>query len=216
VELFNKTLVQHFRHYVSEYVVTWATFVNRLVTAYNSQVHCSSGEAPFSFGSPRKLSPVAIERLTQGTGEEAHHSTPRQARENFRKRLDEMIPLVQKSVDKAQARYKRHLDKRVKRRREALRVGDWVFLKSPENQGGKLILKTKGPFQILKTDGRRLTIESTDGIRTVNSSHATLAPEPAEGDPAWERALKTWRVPSLPSSSEKTMEAVFEQFVGEG
>jgi len=131
-------------------------------------------------------------------------------------RLDEMIPLVQKSMDKAQARYKRHFDKRVKSRREALRVGDWVFLSSHENQGGKLIFQTKGPYQVRKTDGRRLTIESTDGIRTINGIHATLAPEPPEGDPAWECALKAWLVPALPSSSEKTMEAVFDHFVGQG
>jgi len=216
VERFNKTLVQQLWHFVSEHVVTWARYVSLLVTAYNSRVHSSTGEAPFSFVCPRKLSPVAIERFTQGTGDEAPLSTPRQARENFRKRLDEMIPLVQKSVDKAQARYKRHFGKRVKSRREALRVGDWVFVKSHENQGGKLIFKTKGPYQILNTDDRRLTIESTDGIRTINGNHATLAPEPPEGDPAWERALKAWSVPSLPSSSEKTMEAVFDQFVGQG
>jgi len=149
VERFNKTPVQQLRHYVSEHVVTWARFVSLLVTAYNSQVHSSTGEAPFSFVSPRKLNPVAIERLTQGTGDEARPSTPRQARENFRERSDEMIPLVQKSMDKAQARYKRHFDKRVKSRREAPRVGDWVFVKSHENQGGKLIFKTKGPYQIL-------------------------------------------------------------------
>jgi len=118
---------------VSEHVVIWAWYVSLLVTAYNSQVHSSTGEAPFSFVGPRKLSPVAIERLTQGTCDETPPSTPRQARENFRKRLDEMIPLVQKSMDKAQARYKRHFDKRVKSRREALRVGDWVFVKSHEN-----------------------------------------------------------------------------------
>jgi len=214
--IFWRSAIQQLKHYVSEHVVTWARYVSLLVTAYNSQVHSSTGEAPFSFVCPLKLSPVAIERLTQGTGEEEPPSTPRQAREKFRKRLDEMISLVQKSMDKAQARYKRHFEKRVKTRREALRVGDRVFVKSHENQGGKLIFKTKGPYQILKTDGRRLTIKGTDGIRTINGNHATLAPEPPEGDPAWARALKAWRVPSLPSSSEKTMEAVFDQFVGQG
>jgi len=42
--------------------------------------------------------------------------------------------------------------------REALQVGDWVVVKSRENHGGKLVFKTLGPYQILKTDGRRLTI----------------------------------------------------------
>ena len=192
VERFNKTLVRQLRHYVSEHVVTWESDVSPLVTAYNAQRHSSTGEAPFSFVCPRKLSPVAIEGLTQGTGEEETPSTPSQARENFHKRLYALIPLVQKSLDKAQVRYKRHFDKRAKSRRESLRVGDWVLVKSHENQGGKLISKTKGPYQILKTDGQRRTIESTDGIRTIYGNHATMAPEPPEGNPAWERALEAW------------------------
>jgi len=89
-------------------------------------------------------------------------------------------------------------------------------VKSQENQGGKLVFKTLGPYQVLKTDGRRLTIESDDGIRTINGNHATRAPEPPEGGPAWARALAAWQVPSLPSSGSKQIEAVFVHFVGQG
>jgi len=119
-------------------------------------------------------------------------------------------------MDKAQARYKRHFKKRVKSRRQALRVGDRVFEKSHENQGGKLIFKIRGPYRILKTDGRVLTIESDDGIRTINGNHATRAPEPPEGDPVWARALAARQLSAPPSSSTKTMEAVFDKFVGQG
>jgi len=66
---------------------------------------------------------------------------------------------------------------------------------------------------ILKSDGRLLTIESDNGIRTSNGNHATRAPEPHEGDPVWERALAAWQVPALPSSSTKMMEAVLDQFL---
>jgi len=38
-------------------------------------------------------------------------------------------------MEKAKARCKRSFDKRVQTRREALRVGDRVFVKSHENQG---------------------------------------------------------------------------------
>jgi len=134
---------------------------------------------------------VAIERLTAGTD-------------------------TGDTVDKAQARYKQALDKRVKARLEALRVGDWVFVKSHENQGDKLVFKTLGPYQVLKTDGRRLTIESDDGIRSINGNHATRAPEALEGDPASARALAEWKVPSLASSASKPIEAVFDHFVGQG
>jgi len=215
VERFNKTLVKQLRHYVSDHVVTWSRYLSLVVTAYNSQVHSSTGEVPFAFVSPRRLTPVAIERLTVGadTGEIV---TPGRAKENFLQCLDALIPLVRDSMEKAQAWYKRAFDKRVQARREALRVGDWIFVKSHENQGGKLVFKTLGPYQILKTDGRLLTIESDDGIRTINGNHATRAPEPPEGDPAWERALAAWQVPSLPSSGSKPIEAVFDHFFGQG
>jgi len=126
------------------------------------------------------------------------------------------MPLVRETLEKTQAWYKRAFDKRVQTRREALQVGDWVFLKSHENQGGKLVFKTLGPFQILRTDGRRLTIGSDDCIRNINENHATRALEPPQGDPAWARALTAWRVPSLPSSASKPIEAVFDRFVGQG
>jgi len=158
---------------------------------------------------------VAIERLTAGadTGEIV---TPGRAKENFLERLDALIPLERDTMEKARARYKRAFDKRVQARREALRLGDWVFVKSHENQGGKLVFKTLGPYQILKTDGRRLTIESEDGKSTINGNHATPAPEPPEGDKAWTRALAAWQVPSLLSSASKPIETVFDDFVGLG
>jgi len=186
-----------------------------VVTSYDSQVHGSTGRVPFAFVIPRRLTPVAIERLTAGT-DTGEIVTPGPAKENFLQRLDALIPLVRDNMDKAQARYRRAFDKRVQARREALRVGDWVFVKSHENQGGKLVFKTPGPYQVLRTDGRRLTIESDDGIRTINGNHATRAPEPPEGDPAWARALAEWQVPSLPSSASKPIEAVFDHFSGQG
>lgn len=215
VERFNKTLVRQLRHYVHDHVVTWARYASLLVTAYNSQVHSSTGEAPFAFVCPRRLKPVAIERLTQTEGDTSTQ-TPGQAKAALLHKLEEMMPLVQKTMDKAQARYKKNFDIRVRSRRNPLRVGEWVYVNAHDKPGGKLVFKTLGPYQILKTDGRRLTIESDDGIRTINGNHATRAPEPPEGDPAWARALKAWQVPALPSTSNKPMEAVFDKFVGHG
>jgi len=214
-ERVNTNLVIQLRHYVSDHVVTLSRYFSLVVSAYNSQVHSSTGQVPFAFVSPRRLTPVAIEQLTAGA-DNGEIVTPGRAKENFLQRLDTLIPLVRDSMEKAQALYKRAFDKRVQARREALRVGECVFVKSHENHGEKLVFKTLGPYQILKTDGRRLTIESDDGIRTINGSQATRAPEPPEGDPAWVRALAAWQVPSLPSSGSKPIEAVFDHFVGQG
>jgi len=178
-------------------------------------VHSSTGQIPFAFVSLRRLTPVAIERLT-ASPEPGEIVTPGRAKENFLQRLDSLIPLGRDTMEKAQARYKRAFDERAQTCREALQVGDWVFVKSHEKQWGKLVFKALGPYQILKTYGRRIAIASDDGIRTINGNHATLAPEPPEGDPAWARALAAWRVHSLPSSASKLIEAVFDRFVGQG
>ena len=178
-------------------------------------MHSGTGQIPFAFVSPRRLTPVALERLTAGTDSGEIVTTGR-AKENFLQRLDFLIPLVRDTMEKAQARYKRAFDKRVQTRREALQIGDWEFVNSHENQGGKLVFETLGAYKILKTDRRRLPIESDDNIRTINWNHATRASEPPDGDPAWARALTAWRVPSLPSSASKPIEAVFDRFVGHG
>jgi len=215
VDRFNKTLAEQLRHYVSDHVVTWSRYLRLVVMAYNLQVHSGTGQIPFAFVSRRRLTPVAIERLSVGP-DPGEIVTLGRANESFLQRLDSLIPLVRDTMEKAQARYKRAFDKRVRSRREALQVEDWVFVKSHKNQGVKLVIKTLGPYQILKTDGRRLTIESDDGIRTILKNHSTRAPEPPSVDPAWARALAAWVVPSLPSSASKPVEAVFNRFVGQG
>lgn len=83
-----------------------------------------------------------------------------------------------------------------------------------ERPVGKLVFKTLGPYQVLKTDERRLSIESDDGIRTINANESMRAPETPDGDPSWARALKEWQVPALPSTSNKPLEALFDKFVG--
>jgi len=215
VKRFNKTLVKHLRHYVTEHVVTWSRYLSLVETAYDSEVHRSTGQVAFAFARPKRLGPVAIERLTKDP-EVGEVVSSRRAQEEFLQRLDSLVPLVRETMEKAEARYKRAVDKRVQSRRESLQVGDSVFVKSHEKQGGKLVCKSLGPYQVLKTDGRRLTIESDDGIRTINGNHATRAPEPPKRDPEWARARAALRVPSLPSSASKPIKSVFDHFFGHG
>jgi len=87
---------------------------------------------------------------------------------------------------------------------------------SHKTQGGTPDFKALGPYPVMKTDGRRLIINSDDGIRTTNKNQPTWAPTPPRGDPGRARALAAWRVPSLPSSASKPTAAVFDNFVGRG
>jgi len=103
VERFNKTLDKQLRHYVCDHVSTWSRYLSLVVTACISQVHSSTGQVAVAFVSPRRLTPVAIERLTAGadTGEIV---TPGRAKENLLQRLDALIPLVRDTMEKTQAR----------------------------------------------------------------------------------------------------------------
>jgi len=141
VERINTILVKQLRHYVSEHVVTWSRYLSLVATADISQVHGITGQVPLAFVSPTRLSPVSIERLTkdQKAGEVV---SPRQAKEKFLQHVDSLVPSVRETMEKAQARYKRAFHKRVRPRRESLRVEDQVYVKSHENQVGKLVFKT--------------------------------------------------------------------------
>jgi len=100
VEQFNKTLVKQLRHYVSDNVVTLSWYFSLLVTAYNAQVHSSTGQIPLAFVSPRRLTPVAIERLTAGP-DPGEIVTPGRTKEKYLQRLDFLIPLVRDTMENA-------------------------------------------------------------------------------------------------------------------
>lgn len=61
VEWFNHPIVRQLRHYVSDHVKTWDQYISVMTTAYNSKVHESSREAPFSFIIPRRMRGVAFQ-----------------------------------------------------------------------------------------------------------------------------------------------------------
>ncbi|MBR7748526.1 hypothetical protein KDM92_18275, partial [Undibacterium sp. BYS107W] len=117
---------------------------------------------------------------------------------------------------KAQKRYKRTFDKKVRNAKHVPEQGDWVLVHSHTPTGGKLVFQTKGPYQVLRTDGRRFTIESDDGVRTVNGQDVVKVAPPPAGDPAWARALEAWRLPSLPAAKQGPQEYVFDKFIDHG
>jgi len=100
VERFHKTVVKQLRHHESEHVVTWSRYLSLVVTAYKPQVYGITGQVPFAFVSPRRLSPSAIERLTKDL-EAGEVVSPRQAKEKFLQRLDFLVPLVRETMEKA-------------------------------------------------------------------------------------------------------------------
>ena len=216
VERFNKTIVRQLRHYVSEHVKTWDQYISILTTAYNSQVHSSTGEVPLAFVTPRRVRSIAVRRPLPTREDGGSTPTPTESKAEFAARLENLIPKVRAEMDKAQKRYKRTFDKKVRNAKHVPEQGDWVLVHSHTPTGGKLVFQTKGPYQVLRTDGRRFTIESDDGVRTVNGQDVVKVAPPPAGDPAWARALEAWRLPSLPAAKQGPQEYVFDKFIDHG
>lgn len=223
VERYNRTIMRQLRVYTAEHPKEWDRYVSLLTTAYNTQVHSSTGQAPLMFVSPRRLQTMGVERLPKlrplkekedlGEGEDEDSQT---AALRFVEDLKSIIPQVRKHLAKAQEAYKKTFDATVAEKNKDLREGDWVFLASHTRKRSKLAHKSVGPYMVLRTDGRRFTVETPSGIRTVTSDHATRAPAPQAGHPAWARAeaaRANFKVAQPSPSTGDGKEYVFEKFV---
>jgi len=63
VERYYRTLVWQLRCYISEHQKEWDSHLSLLTTAYNTQVHASTGGIPFAVVSPRRLQLIGMERM---------------------------------------------------------------------------------------------------------------------------------------------------------
>jgi len=63
VERYNPTLVRQLRCHLSEHQKEWDSHLALFTTAYNTQVHVSTGEIPFAFVSPRRLQLIGREGM---------------------------------------------------------------------------------------------------------------------------------------------------------
>ena len=213
VERFNRTLVRQLRHYVLEHQDTWDRYLSLLTLAYNTQVHTSTGEIPFSLVCPRRLPTLALERFPHVEVDKAAlHAEDAKIR--FVEHLKEILPTVRKHLAKAQALYKRKFDLRVLERNKAITPGQWVFVRVFAPKQGKLSFKAEGPFMVVRTAGYMFLVESPTGFRTVSSDHITAAPAPPDGDPAWERAYDACGPnDGVPQAKRVGHEYVFERIV---
>jgi len=216
VERYNRTLVRQLGYYVAEHQAKWDCHLSLLTSAYNTQVHSSTGDIPFAFVSPRRLQRIGIERMLRLRQAEERPVDASSAAEQYVGDLKALIPKVQEHLGKAQAAYKRAFDARAREKNNQLKAGDWVYLdahsRSPKNLG----FKTKGPYMVLQTDGYRFLIESPRGIGTVSSDHVTGAPTPPARDAKWTRALRAEALFKDKTQLKDGPEYVFERFIKHG
>jgi len=142
VERYNRTLVRQLRFYVAEHQAEWDSHLSLFTTAYNTQVHSSTGEIPFAFESPRRLQLIGIEKMPRLRQAEERPVDASSAAEQYVEDLRALIPKVREHLGKAQAAYKRSFDARAREKNNQLKAGDWVYLAAHSRSPKKLGFRT--------------------------------------------------------------------------
>jgi len=183
VERYNQTIVAQLKAYVENHQDTWDVLFSVLTLAYNSRPQQSTGVAPLEFVVPERVRKLAFERLPKDPYPQTTPRTAREAREKQRGHLWNLITQVRAALAKAQRRYRRKFDTRVRPVNKALKIGDWVFVDAHDTNRRKLQHKVVGPIEIVRVDGHTYMV-LVDGLPdTVSSDHVTWAPPPTGKEP---------------------------------
>jgi len=216
VERYNRTLVRQLRCHIAEHQKEWDSHLSLLTTAYNTQVHASTGEIPFAFVSPRRIQLIGMESMPRLRQAEERTEDASTAAEQYVEDLRALIPAVRRQLGKAQATYKRAFDARTKEKNNSVKARDWVYLDAHSRSPKKLGFKTQGSYMLLQTDGHRSLVKSPKGPRTVSRDHLTGAPAPPARDGKWTRALRAQAVFKVGDQIKEGPEFVFERFLNHG
>jgi len=113
---------------VAEHQSDWDSHLSLLTTAYNTQVHFSTGKILFAFVSPRRLQLIGIEKMPRLRQAEERRVDASSAAEQYVEDLKVLIPKVREHLGKAQAAYRRAFDARAREKNNQLKARDWVYL----------------------------------------------------------------------------------------
>ena len=145
------------RKHASRYGNEWDHYLYGVLWAYRNTPHESTGEKPSFLLYGRDLrSPVEAELLT------TEHQPPLTA-EDYREQLVQTLAssrqLAETTIRKAQKRYKGQFDRRAQQRH--YRVGDWVMVKFPQEEQGKMRKLSHpwhGPYRVVERSDPDLSV----------------------------------------------------------
>ena len=179
-ERYNRTLGAALRAYVADNLTDWDIYAPAITFAYNTQVHTTTGLRPFDLVLSRDIPSMTLEAPLQEEVEEA-----RLVRTRWLKKLESFMRMHQRSTRKAQARYKRNFDKRLRNQTHLPEIGSFVYVRrdyqrkptGAQVRSRKLAPRADGPYlgkEILPT-----TAVIQIGDQTEYISFDRLAPAPA-------------------------------------
>jgi transposase InsO family protein len=118
VERFNRSILASLRALVGEEQGKWDLYSSAVTYAYNTQVHASTGYAPFDLILTRPPPPseiVFLDSLNPVCFTEEFRSErdePKNLRDRIRQQLASQLPRVRENLARAGLRYKRYADRR--------------------------------------------------------------------------------------------------------
>jgi len=189
-ERYNQTLATRLRIFTDSNNKDWDRLIQPFTYAYNTQVHRTTGETPFSHVLTRP--PPNVVAPPADTMPTSEPLTPEEAKLKVMERTKALVTQAAKTTEERQKKYKAYHDKRL-RSQLILEPGDEVFLNTPPTLGqtpaermadgtkGKLRKKTLAAFKVLEAYESTAKIVGADGIEDIVSlDRLTKAPPPLD------------------------------------
>ena len=167
--------------FVEEHQDSWDKYATALTYAYNCHVRRTTGTTLFDPILSRPPPAFSLHRSLRD-----HPEPDSRDRHEFLFALDEAIAGASNRLKKAQARYKKNFDKRVRRTNLNISPGDYVFIGPTDGskKKGKLQSPAEGPYGVQQRSDRTFPIERKGATEVINSDRVTKAPR-AHNDPAF-------------------------------
>ena len=181
-ECFNRTLKAAIKSYLDDHPRDWDLYAPILTYAYNCQPHTTTSLAPFELVLSRPPPVLAVPSRSRIRAKNAP-----EALTQWRTVLRKSIRDAKAEMKKNQDRYKRKFDKRLRKQNENIVTGDSVFVRREIRDDNltrhKFAPLADGPFKVVKSDNRVVTIERPDGtVERMSRDRVTIAPPVQEPD----------------------------------
>ena len=175
VERFNRTLAAMLRCYFEDNPGLWCLYAPALCYTYTMSVHSTTGTTPFDLVLSRPPP-----EFTRDDRPQSRARTPRAQKSEYVQRLQVALQKASRSLQRAQARYRRDFDRGIRVTRR-IQTDDYIFLDAHDGTAKrpKLTHNMSGPFRVLGHDNNNIVIQRGEVVERVSRDRVTLAPKQA-------------------------------------
>lgn len=180
VERFNRTLLAALRHYVADHPRDWDMFTAAVMFAYNTQTHTTTKIAPFELVLSKPPMPISIQARPRLVEEQPD---PSKYLQKWKAWLHTLMSTAGAEMRKAQERYKRNFENRLRKSCENIKKGTNVFIRkeyfSKEQPKHKLAPLANGPYEVINCDNKTVVVETGNQHERISRERIVKAPLPS-------------------------------------